>query len=285
MSEKNAFHFVNKLTEKPAPWSKYTAADLWTDEHISKQMLDFHLDPESEPASRPHRFINDSADWIAKRFNLKSSSSVVDLGCGPGLYTSRFYESGARVTGVDFSPRSIEYARQQADRENRSINYIQGNYLEIELPETFDLATMIYCDYCALSPAQRKQLLHRIRKLLHAKGSFLFDVCSITAFQARSESSEIARNLMDGFWSAEENVGIRQTWKYVSEKVILDRYDIYEQERNRTIYNWLQYFDMNSLQNELELNGFYIIDSYSDMTGTAFSEDSMTFAIVVEKGV
>ncbi|MEW8167711.1 MAG: methyltransferase domain-containing protein [Candidatus Thiodiazotropha endolucinida] len=28
---------------------------------------------------------------------------MCDLGCGPGLYTKRFFAQGAEVTGIDFS--------------------------------------------------------------------------------------------------------------------------------------------------------------------------------------
>ena len=64
----------------------------------------------------------------------------------------------AKVTGIDFSHRSIGYALNKAEVSGRNISYIEGNYLDAELPGvgSYDLATMIYCDFCPLSPAQRK---------------------------------------------------------------------------------------------------------------------------------
>ena len=57
---------LNKIIqslEKPLLYQK-TAGAFWNDEHISKQMLKAHLDPEFEGASRKLSFIDKSAAWI-----------------------------------------------------------------------------------------------------------------------------------------------------------------------------------------------------------------------------
>ncbi|MBN1639293.1 MAG: class I SAM-dependent methyltransferase, partial [Ignavibacteriales bacterium] len=128
MTSQEQYKFFHLLTTKPEIWSKYTAYDLWADEYISQKMLAYHLDATSELASRPHDFINRSVQWITSRFKLPSGQKVIDFGCGPGMYTNGFHDAGAHVTGIDFSPRSIEYARRSAQQENRSIKYVQGNY-------------------------------------------------------------------------------------------------------------------------------------------------------------
>ncbi|WP_319781036.1 hypothetical protein [Maridesulfovibrio sp.] len=40
------FKELMDINSRPLPFEVYTAADLWTDEHISKQMLSYHLHPE-----------------------------------------------------------------------------------------------------------------------------------------------------------------------------------------------------------------------------------------------
>jgi len=62
--------------------------------------------------------------------------------------------------------------------------------------------------------------------------------------------------------------------------VILDKYTIIEESRIRTIYNWLQYYDLNSLKNEFEENGLKLIEKYSNVSGAEFKNDSQEFAIV-----
>ncbi len=48
-----------------------------------------HLDENAELASRPHAFIDRSAEWMKSRFQIGKETVVFDYGCGPGLYTSR----------------------------------------------------------------------------------------------------------------------------------------------------------------------------------------------------
>ena len=282
MSQNKEFDLFNSITTKPEIWSAYTSDILWTDEHISKQMLSFHLDPDSEPASRPHRFIDCSAQWITDRFDLSSGKSVIDFGCGPGLYTSRFCSTGAKVTGIDFSERSLNYAIAQSKKDNQDISYIKGNYLNIEPEEQYDLVTMIYCDYCALSPEQRKVLLNKFKRILKQDGRVLLDVFSAQAYDSREELSSIAPKLMGGFWSAENYIGISQTWKYDDNRVILDKYDIATALETFTVYNWLQYYTRESLELEITSQGFGISEWYSDVSGQPLEDYSPTMAVVLE---
>ena len=108
------FEELEKINARPKPFQYYTASDLWTDEHTSKQMLAFHLNGDIDISSRKTQFINRSVEWIVSEFDISSESKVADFGCGPGLYASRLAKYGAQVTGIDFSARSIEYAKQAA---------------------------------------------------------------------------------------------------------------------------------------------------------------------------
>ena len=99
---------LQAATTRPEPFSVWTTDTLWTDEHISAQMLRSHLDPDADGASRAHPAIKRSLDWIVKRFDLGPGKRVIDFGCGPGLHTTGLAECGVAVTGIDFSRRSLE---------------------------------------------------------------------------------------------------------------------------------------------------------------------------------
>lgn len=86
------FNELKEITSKPQPYEFYTAKDLWTDEHVSKKMLAYHLNESVDAASRNHAFIDRSCAWIIHKFGLGDGSKVIDFGCGPGLYTSRLAE-------------------------------------------------------------------------------------------------------------------------------------------------------------------------------------------------
>jgi len=163
------------------------------------------------------------------------------------------------------------------------INYFQQNYLEFETEERFDLITMIFCDFCALSPSQRKTLLGKFRKFLKSGGSVLLDVHSLNTFDSREESSTYERNQLKKFWAPKDYYGFLNIFKYDKEKVTLDKYTIIEESRTRVVYNWLQYFSQESLRKEFEDSGFKAEEFYSDVAGAAISSASPDIAIVAKK--
>ncbi len=283
MNSNKIYTELKRLSEKPEPWSVYTVKTLWNDPHISSKMLEFHLDPLSHPASRPHDFIAASADWIVKEFRLGPGRRVADFGCGPGLYTSRFAASGAEVTGIDFSSRSIAYASKKAAADGLGINYILGNYLETVPEGSFDLITQIYCDFCALSPDRRADLLSSWRSILADDGRILLDVFTAPAYRDRSEGLEYAPNFMDGFWSPNDYFGFRHTWKYEELGVVLDKYDFFESDRTWSVFNWLQYFEKEALTAEIEAAGLKVLGTYGDVAGAPVSEDGGILAVVIGK--
>lgn len=277
------FEELEKINHKPEPFEFYTASDLWTDEYTSKQMLFYHLKEDVDMSSRNIAFIDKSVDWIAANFNIGPDTQIADFGCGPGLYASRLAGKQAKVTGIDFSKRSIEYARNEAKKEGLSINYINQNYLDFKTDEKFNLIIMIMCDFCVLSPAQRKTMLKKFNNLLVPGGSILLDVYSYKAFEQREEAATYEVNQLNSFWSPDKYYGFVNTFKYEQEKVVLDKYTIIEAARTRTIYNWLQYFSPEQLENELKEYGLVIENYYSNVAGDKFDINSNEFAIIARE--
>jgi len=142
---------------------------------------------------------------------------------------------------------------------------------------------MIMCDYCALSPEQRKQMLAKFSSILKPGGSVLLDVYSLNSFNQKEESAYYERNQLHGFWSPDDYYCFVNIFKYEKEKVTLDKYTIIEESRTRIVYNWLQYFSKESLKKEFENNGFEVEGFYSNVAGGAFDPDSLEFALVARK--
>jgi len=274
---------IEQINQRPEVFGHYTARDLWDDDYISEKMLAFHLNAETDVSSRNRSFIERSVKWIVSHFNLQKRSMVADFGCGPGLYTERLAQHGCDVTGIDFSHRSIEYAKNSADKNGLSINYVNQNYLSFETEERFDLILMIMCDFCALSPEQRRTILSKFSRLLKPQGKVLFDVYSLVGYNERQEESRHEVNLLDGFWSPDRYDGFLNVFKYDKEKVILNKYTILQNNKTRVIYNWLQYFSPESLREEVKETGFVIKNIFADVAGSPFKADGKEFAVVVRK--
>lgn len=276
------FNQLEEINSRPKPFEFYTASDLWTDEYTSNQMLSFHLNGDVDVSSRKLSFINKSADWIISQFDIREGKSVADFGCGPGLYAERLAKTNAAITGIDFSKNSIEYARNRARDQKLNINYVNQNYLEFNSDDRYDLIIMIFCDFCVLSPGQRKVLLEKFKTLLKPDGSILLDVYSLNAFNQTEESASYAINLENGFWSPEKYYEFLNTFKYDDVKVTLEKYTMVEKNRIRKIFNWLQHYDQESITNEFTASGLIIEKYLANVAGDEFDADGDEFAIVAK---
>lgn len=267
---------------RPEPFSRYTAATLWTDDHVSGRMLAHHLDADTDIASRKPATIDGIVAWIDRAIGL-SGKAVLDLGCGPGLYAARMAERGASVTGIDFSSRSIAWAREAATTAGLHIDYRHGDYLADDLPGDQDLILLIYGDLCALSPAQRRVLCDKVVQALKPGGAFICDAFSLGQYGERREVATCGRRFMDGFWAAGDYFGFLNTFLYDDIKLALDRYLIVEPERTREVFNWLQYFAPEALSEELAGASLVTEAVVEATTGAPWRDAAAMFAVVTRR--
>ncbi len=270
------YDFINDISQRPEPFSLYIEKELLTRPHHSQQMLRFHLNQETDLASRRFEAIDRVVNWIDSQINL-SNKSLCDLGCGPGLYTERFAELNAKVTGVDFSKYTLDYAREQS---KRPVRYIQADYLIDELPSGFDVITLIYTDLCVLSQIQRRTLLGRMRGMLNSEGRIVIDVAGMGQFNNKDEITLIEDRLMGGFWSAGEYVGIQKSFLYQDQSLSLDRYVIIEPNETWQVYNWFQHYTPKSIEAELQEAGFNFTKMVGDLTGEQLTADGDLIGII-----
>lgn len=255
---------------RPVPFSVSTTETLWTDPHIASEMLRFHLDGESDLASRRTSTIDAFVGWLDRRFPL-AGTAITDLGCGPGLYTGRYAKRGAVVTGLDFSGNSLAYARKTAEAAGLSIDYRQADYLRDEFVGNQDLVTLIYGDFCAMAPSKRRLLLDKIRAALKPNGVFVFDVFSTGMLAEISEGTTLESRLMNGFWAPGDYVGLKSALIYQDEAIGLDRYLIAAPDRTFQVYNWMQYYTPATIIEEVMAAGYSTAEIADFRTGGSLS--------------
>lgn len=269
---------LNKLAEKPALYAKGTSV-MWTDPHISQQLLKLHLNPDLDIASRSKDKIEKLTDWILARSN-KSGMKILDLGCGPGLYAELFAQKGHSVTGIDFSENSIRYASVQAKEKHLDIEYVKKNYLEITFENQFDLVIMIYMDFCVLLPDERDIVLKNIHRALKAGGIFICDVVNEKNIDKKilSPSWELQES---GFWKNEPYMALSKGYHYPESKVFANHHIVIdEHDTVQTYVFWNHYYEVKDLVQILESKGFADIKHYEKVlpeSDDSWNGENVTF--------
>jgi len=255
---------------------------FWTDPYIAKQLLKVHLDPSVDAASRPLETINKSVEWLIRILDLRINDSVLDLGCGPGLYASYLAQQGLNVTGVDYSQNSITYATQKAREDGLGIEYRCQDYLQLQEQPRFDAVFLIYGDFCTFSPESRFKLLANIKQSLKPEGYFVLDV-STTFLRRRVGLQKNWHVEQNGFWRQGTVLVLEQGFEYEND-LFLDQYIVIEEYGKISVYrNWFQDYTPESIRSEIQANGFSVESLWSDLIGTPYQEKSEWIGVVARK--
>ena len=245
-------------------------------------MLAAHLNPQEDAATRRHEFLDRSVRWISKIAPPSQYKYLLDLGCGPGLYAQRFHEAGYSVIGVDFSRRSIAYAKEQAIQQNSAIEYRYQNYLTIDYKNQFDVVTLIYCDYAVLPVADRLLLLNKIYKALRQNGKFIVDV--FTPKMRKNESHTWQYCEEGGFWCEKPHICLESVYQYDDEDATELRQCVVLTDEAINCYNiWDHFFSKEKLLSEIQTSGFNSFEFYGDVAGKQFSDNGETICGVFTK--
>lgn len=266
---------------KPELYAQSTV-NLWDDEHVSKGLLEAHLNPNWDAASRSHAFIDKSVQWISEIAPPFQYKQLLDIGCGPGLYAERFCRVGYSVIGIDFSKRSIEYAKEQSLNNKSSIQYLLQNYLTIDYAEQFDIITLIYCDYAPLSKSNRQMLLNIVYHALKPNGKFIFDV--FTPKMRKSENHSWYYSKDCGFWNEKPHLCLESVYQYDDEdKTELRQTIVCTEETVKCNNVWDHFFTKESLLTEIQHIGFSKHEFYGDIVGEKLSDSLETICVVLTK--
>ena len=271
-----------ELQHKPEPFTPGEPL-FWDDLHISSQMLQCHLDPNIEAASRRPETIDRAVLWLIDTLSLKAGDSLLDLGCGPGLYASRLARAGLQITGVDYSRRSIAYATEYANENHLDILYRYENYLDLQDENQYDAALLIYGDFCPLSPEQRSRLLQNVHRALKPHGKFVLDV---TTREHRKKYGN--RNgwqaLETGFWKPGPHLVLEEGFDYPEESIWLDQYTVVEADGKVSVYrNWFQDYTPETICAELEQNHFTVEGVWGDLTGSPHTPEGEWIGVIAQK--
>jgi SAM-dependent methyltransferase len=277
----NLLSYVLQYSVKPQLFEPGEAR-FWDDSYISKCMLEAHLNPDHDAASRRPVTIEKEVRHLVSSEFIKHGDRVLDLGCGPGLYASRLAERGVRVTGIDISRRSLDQARKYARENGLDIDYQGMNFFDIDYSGEFDVVLQTHGELGTFADGKRDELLAKICQALKQDGLLIFDVTT-KAQRVRAGSSNRWYISNSGFWRPGWHLVLEQGFDYPEDNVRVDQYIIVDDKGVSVYRTWIHDYTPLSIGEVLEKASFKIINIWNDLAGSPYEEGGDWIAIAAKK--
>ena len=109
------------------------------------------------------------ARLISEGAHLGPGMTVLEIGCGGGMFTEMFARSGAEIVAVDVSPDLLDKARRRGLPADR-VRFIEADFEKMEWKDPFDAVI----GSSVLHHLNLRRALIRIRELLKPGGCLAF---------------------------------------------------------------------------------------------------------------
>ena len=210
----------------PAPWAEGEKIP-WNEPEFSRRMLREHLSQAHDMASRREALIDQHVAWIEGQVLGGRQASILDLGCGPGLYANRLATLGHRVTGIDFSPASIEYAQAHSQPGAR---YVEGDVRAVDFGSGYDLAMMLFGEINVFRPEEARLILEKAQAALVEGGIILLEAHTFECVQRLGQSPATWYSAEQGVFADGPYVCLMENFWDVERKVAMERFYVLEAE-------------------------------------------------------
>ena len=209
----------------PAPWAEGEKIP-WNDPGFSARMLREHLSQEHDAASRRFEIVDAHVRWIHEKVLKAEPSRILDLGCGPGLYANRLAVLGHTCVGIDFSPASIAYAREQAARDGLDVTYIEGDIRTADCGGGHDLVMQIFGEFNVFRRAEARGILEKAHRALVPGGRLLLEPHTFAAVRGIGLQPSSWYSAQTGLFSEEPHLCLQENFWDAGSHVAIERYYI-----------------------------------------------------------
>lgn len=246
---------------------------LWSNEYIAKNVLKKHLDIDIDSGTRKIDTVKNSVNWICNK--IESIKTVLDIGCGPGIYSKMFALNEKSVLGIDISRYSIEYAKKNNNLQGLT-EYIVQDFRELSFQnnETFDIAIMMYGLYSFYPLKERLSVLKKIYGVLNDNGCVIVEVFTSNHYKGRQESTDWSYVEKDGFWCQKPHVELNAFYRYDCDNTVLIQAGVITDKKRMVWNSWIHMFALDEIIDEFRIAGFTKFDYFGDCCGSQYSQQS-----------
>lgn len=184
----------------------------WNDPGFSERMLREHLSQDHDAASRRYAIIDEHVLWLHRAVLGSQPTKILDLGCGPGFYTTRLARLGHTCVGIDYAPASIAYARACAAEEGLACTFIESDMRTADFGQGYGLVMLVFGEFNVFKPADARRLLIKARAALAPEGFLVLEPHVFAAIENLRHEKRFWYTAHEGLFSATPHLVLTESF-------------------------------------------------------------------------
>ena len=116
-------------------------------------------------------------DNLVAYLQIKKENKLIDIACGKGRHATYFNSLGFDVVGLDLSPNSIAYAKEN---ENKTLQFLEYDMREVYQKNNFDIATNLFTSFGYFEKdSDEKKAINAMASNLKTGGFLIIDFMNV----------------------------------------------------------------------------------------------------------
>jgi SAM-dependent methyltransferase len=271
--------------QRPAPWKQ--GGNLpWNEPDFSRRMLREHLDQGHGAASRTDKERAIQLDWLWDKLGLRAGDQVLDVTCGPGLYAVELAQRGCVVTGVDFSPASIDHARNLADARGVTTRctFTEQDIRQFDYPvAAYGAALFLYGQLSVFQRDETQYLLKQIARALKPGGKLCVELLNVDRLDKTESNWWYTGNT--GLWGDTPFLHLGERFWEAESQLVMERFQIIHLESGQMDEILLcdQAYAIPTMTAMMEAAGFEAVEAHTHWAGLPLYDADEWVVYVAEK--
>jgi SAM-dependent methyltransferase len=275
------------VVERPPlrPWAEDEKIP-WHEAGFSQRMLREHLTQAHDAASRRLELVDRHVRWLDGLLG-GAPGRILDLACGPGLYSIRFARLGHRCVGLDFSPASIQHARSTREEGAERCEFQLRDLRKGEYGRDFDLALLIFGELNVFQREEASAILSAAHAALAPAARLVLEVHTFESIRAIGMQQSTWYASAGGLFSDDAHVCLKETAWDPALQATTERYFVIDaasgavSRHGATIQAYAEHEYDALLQNA----GFTRVQRHASLSGEAEPEggQEMLFVLTAQR--
>lgn len=218
-------------------------------------------------------------DGVIKLTGIKENARVLDCPCGYGRHSIKLARCGFKVVGSDINSSHLQKAIEDAKKESLSIIFNKESMIDIKYDSEFDaVINMFYSFGFFDTDEENEKTLKNFYNALKSGGKFLMhtDVNIPRILNGKYKENE-ERNLTTGKTLRVIDSYNPATKRIEGSWIINDNTNKEKKDYSVRVYTKDEFEDL------CKRVGFSSVVTYSDWSGSAYSEDAEDMIVVAKK--